>query len=202
MESRKNTESGRKAAESWTGPRTLSPQHIIAFFGDTNYINHAQIRYVCEINHSPSGATRPRVSRFIVPIGHDLSNTCTLVQESFQHMYSLVVRSTFSLIRCTHTHIHLHTLTTLTHTGSDHLTLLTEHGDIYTLGCAEQGQLGRVPECFSSRGGRKEPLSFSDQTLSGSGSRKEQENPNSRTFSAVLTTPLRPHREGRCMYGD
>ena len=56
----------------------LSPQHIIAFFGDTNYINHAQIRYVCEINHSPSGATRPRVSRFIsvyVPIGHDLSNT-------------------------------------------------------------------------------------------------------------------------------
>ena len=78
MESRKNTESGRKAAESWTGPRTLSPQHIIAFFGDTNYINHAQIRYVCEINHSPSGATRPRVSRFIsvyVPIGHDLSNT-------------------------------------------------------------------------------------------------------------------------------
>ena len=87
-----------------------------------------------------------------------------LVHERFQHMYSLVVRSTFSLIRCTHTHsltthththIHLHTLTTLTHTGSDHLTLLTEHGDIYTLGCAEQGQLGRVPECFSSRGGRK-----------------------------------------------
>ena len=29
------------------GPRTLSPQHIIAFFGDTNYINNAQIRYVC-----------------------------------------------------------------------------------------------------------------------------------------------------------
>ena len=75
MESRKSTESGRKAAESWTGPRTLSPQHIIAFFGDTNDINHAQIRYVCEINHSPSGATRPRVSRFIsvyIPIGHDL----------------------------------------------------------------------------------------------------------------------------------
>ena len=78
MESRKNTESGRKAAESWTGPRTLSPQHIIAFFGDTNYINHAQIRYVCEINHSPSGATRPRVLHFIsvyVPIGHDSLHT-------------------------------------------------------------------------------------------------------------------------------
>ena len=57
-------------------------QHIIAFFGDTNYINHAQIRYVCEINHSPSGATRPRVLRFFsvyVPIGHDLSNTYILV---------------------------------------------------------------------------------------------------------------------------
>ena len=66
MEFRKSTESGRKAAESWTGLRTLSPQHIIAFFGDTNYINHAQIRYVCEINHSPLGATCPRVSRFIL----------------------------------------------------------------------------------------------------------------------------------------
>ena len=32
---------------------------------------------------------------------------------------------------------------------------LTEHGDICTFGCAEQGQLGRVSECFSSRGGRK-----------------------------------------------
>ena len=33
--------------------------------------------------------------------------------------------------------------------------ILTDQGDLYTLGCAEQGQLGRVPECFSSRGGRK-----------------------------------------------
>ena len=39
--------------------------------------------------------------------------------------------------------------------GSDHVVFLTEHNDIYTFGCAEQGQLGRVPECFSSRGGRK-----------------------------------------------
>ena len=92
----------------------------------------------------------------MIVAGYLYIHVYTLVHEGFQHMYSLVVRSTFSLIRCTHTHIHLHTLTTLTHTGSDHLTLLTEHGDIlYTLGCAEQGQLGRVPECFSSRGGRK-----------------------------------------------
>ena len=33
--------------------------------GDTNYIKHAQIRYVYAIKHSPSGATRPRVSCFI-----------------------------------------------------------------------------------------------------------------------------------------
>ena len=39
--------------------------------------------------------------------------------------------------------------------GSDHVVILTEQGEIYTFGCAEQGQLGRVPECFSSRGGRK-----------------------------------------------
>ena len=88
---------------------------------------------------------------FLQVLNNGWVSICTLVHESI--MYSLVVRSTFSLIRCTHTHIHLHTHTT--HTGSDHLTLLTEHGDIYTLGCAEQGQLGRVPECFSSRGGRK-----------------------------------------------
>ena len=39
--------------------------------------------------------------------------------------------------------------------GSDHVVILTDQGDILTFGCAEQGQLGRVPECFSSRGGRK-----------------------------------------------
>lgn len=39
--------------------------------------------------------------------------------------------------------------------GTDHLVCLTEDGEIYTAGCAEQGQLGRVAECFSQRGGRK-----------------------------------------------
>lgn len=39
--------------------------------------------------------------------------------------------------------------------GNDHVALLTANGDIITFGCAEQGQLGRVPEIFSSRGGRK-----------------------------------------------
>lgn len=39
--------------------------------------------------------------------------------------------------------------------GGDHLLCLTEKGEIYSCGCAEQGQLGRVAECFSVRGGRK-----------------------------------------------
>lgn len=39
--------------------------------------------------------------------------------------------------------------------GSDHLAVLKEDGSLYTLGCAEQGQLGRVPSYFSLRGGRK-----------------------------------------------
>ena len=39
--------------------------------------------------------------------------------------------------------------------GADHLVCLTQDGQVYTCGCAEQGQLGRVAEIFSNRGGRK-----------------------------------------------
>ncbi|XP_031708307.1 regulator of chromosome condensation [Anarrhichthys ocellatus] len=39
--------------------------------------------------------------------------------------------------------------------GNDHLVLVTLAGNLYTSGTAEQGQLGRVPEHFSDRGGRK-----------------------------------------------
>ena len=39
--------------------------------------------------------------------------------------------------------------------GADHLVALTNKGEIFTMGNAEQGQLGRVAECFSYRGGRK-----------------------------------------------
>lgn len=39
--------------------------------------------------------------------------------------------------------------------GSDHLVCLTDEGSIYTLGSGEQGQLGRIAECFSARGGRR-----------------------------------------------
>lgn len=39
--------------------------------------------------------------------------------------------------------------------GNDHLVMLTDDGDLYTLGCGEQGQLGRVPELFANRGGRQ-----------------------------------------------
>nr|XP_032817665.1 regulator of chromosome condensation-like isoform X5 [Petromyzon marinus] len=39
--------------------------------------------------------------------------------------------------------------------GNDHLVLLSESRQIYTLGCGEQGQLGRVAEMFANRGGRR-----------------------------------------------
>uniref|UniRef100_A0A2K6UYZ8 Regulator of chromosome condensation n=1 Tax=Saimiri boliviensis boliviensis TaxID=39432 RepID=A0A2K6UYZ8_SAIBB len=39
--------------------------------------------------------------------------------------------------------------------GNDHLVMLTADGDLYTLGCREQGQLGRVPELFANRGGQQ-----------------------------------------------
>ncbi|NXG52567.1 RCC1 protein, partial [Psilopogon haemacephalus] len=39
--------------------------------------------------------------------------------------------------------------------GNDHLVMLTLEGDLFTCGCGEQGQLGRVPEVFANRGGRK-----------------------------------------------
>ncbi|NXJ71359.1 RCC1 protein, partial [Rostratula benghalensis] len=39
--------------------------------------------------------------------------------------------------------------------GNDHLVMLTVDGDLFTCGCGEQGQLGRVPALFANRGGRK-----------------------------------------------
>ncbi|XP_064607335.1 regulator of chromosome condensation-like [Liolophura sinensis] len=39
--------------------------------------------------------------------------------------------------------------------GGNHLVCLSTDSNIYTCGCAEQGQLGRVAQCFSNRGGRK-----------------------------------------------
>ncbi|MBN3310910.1 RCC1 protein, partial [Amia calva] len=39
--------------------------------------------------------------------------------------------------------------------GNDHLVMLTLNGDLFSSGCGEQGQLGRVPERFTNRGGRK-----------------------------------------------
>uniref|UniRef100_A0A3Q0QSR6 Regulator of chromosome condensation 1 n=1 Tax=Amphilophus citrinellus TaxID=61819 RepID=A0A3Q0QSR6_AMPCI len=39
--------------------------------------------------------------------------------------------------------------------GNDHMVMVTLEGNLYSSGSAEQGQLGRVPEHFSNRGGRK-----------------------------------------------
>ena len=38
--------------------------------------------------------------------------------------------------------------------GVDHIALLTESGQLHTLGNAEQGQLGRVGARYASRGGQ------------------------------------------------
>lgn len=38
--------------------------------------------------------------------------------------------------------------------GQDHLVCLTEEGRLLTMGCGEQGQLGRIAERFSKDGGR------------------------------------------------
>lgn len=39
--------------------------------------------------------------------------------------------------------------------GNDHLVMLTNRGEVYTCGCPEQGQLGRVPERGASREARQ-----------------------------------------------
>ena len=39
--------------------------------------------------------------------------------------------------------------------GSDHLVMLGREGQVWTMGNAEQGQLGRVGEMFAHRGGRR-----------------------------------------------
>ena len=129
--------------------------------------------------------------------------TCTLVHESFQHMYSLVVYVVLSVSPDVHAHIHLHTLSPHSHTQAATTLPYLRSTETYTPSAVlSRANLVAYPNASAHEEVERAPLSFSDQTLSGSGSRKEQENPNSRTFSAVLTTPLRPHREGRCMYGD
>ncbi|KAK2082250.1 Regulator of chromosome condensation [Saguinus oedipus] len=39
--------------------------------------------------------------------------------------------------------------------GNDHLVMLTADGDLYTLDCGDQGQLGCVPELFANPGGQQ-----------------------------------------------
>ncbi|XP_069751457.1 regulator of chromosome condensation isoform X2 [Narcine bancroftii] len=39
--------------------------------------------------------------------------------------------------------------------GNDHLVMLSLDGEIFTSGCGEQGQLGRIAACFTNRGGRR-----------------------------------------------
>ncbi|XP_054856050.1 regulator of chromosome condensation [Eublepharis macularius] len=39
--------------------------------------------------------------------------------------------------------------------GSHHLALVSTEGHLYTCGCGDNGQLGRVPQIFTARGGRR-----------------------------------------------
>nr|XP_056702422.1 regulator of chromosome condensation [Euleptes europaea] len=39
--------------------------------------------------------------------------------------------------------------------GSHHLALVSKEGSLYTCGCGDNGQLGRVPQIFTARGGRR-----------------------------------------------
>ncbi|XP_062365032.1 regulator of chromosome condensation isoform X4 [Cinclus cinclus] len=81
--------------------------------------------------------------------------------------------------------------------GNDHLVMLTVDGDLFTCGCGEQGQLGRVPALFANRGGRKglrEWIWFSESgcwspSLSLSGAKGEEAKCASRTLSAGPISP-------------
>ena len=39
--------------------------------------------------------------------------------------------------------------------GADHLLILSSNGSLHSLGCAEQGQLGRISLRFADRGSRR-----------------------------------------------
>ncbi len=39
--------------------------------------------------------------------------------------------------------------------GADHLLILSSNGALHSLGCAEQGQLGRISLRFADRGSRR-----------------------------------------------
>ena len=39
--------------------------------------------------------------------------------------------------------------------GADHLLILASNGALHSLGCAEQGQLGRISSRFADRGSRR-----------------------------------------------
>lgn len=90
-------------------------------------------------------------------------DTCTEYQETFVY-FSLFLQDSngpFGLVKCnpslTPELVYSSTFNKALKivSGSDHVVILTEQGDLYTFGCGEQGQLGRIPECFSTRGGRK-----------------------------------------------
>lgn len=89
------------------------------------------------------------------------SNTCKEYQEMFVSLCLQDSNGPFGLVKCNPSFAPELVYTSTFNkalkivSGSDHVVILTEQGDLYTFGCGEQGQLGRIPECFSTRGGRK-----------------------------------------------
>eukprot|EP00051_Salpingoeca_urceolata_P035574 m.30444 g.30444 ORF g.30444 m.30444 type:complete len:454 (+) comp9436_c0_seq1:143-1504(+) len=67
--------------------------------------------------------------------------------------------------------------------GADHIAILAENGKVYTMGCGEQGQLGRVSQRFSERDSRRE--------LSGYDTPAALE--KAHTTLAAVRDLLRPH---------
>ena len=76
---------------------------------------HTHVCNVCVLRSVASKNLCDVATMCMIVAGYLYIHVYTLVHEGFQHMYSLVVRSTFSLIRCTHTHSLAHTRHTHTH---------------------------------------------------------------------------------------
>ncbi|PIK59312.1 putative regulator of chromosome condensation [Apostichopus japonicus] len=85
--------------------------------------------------------------------------------------------------------------------GNDHLAMLTDQGDIYTIGCGSQGQIGRIAECFSIRGGRKGLSLLLEPALVIRPKIRGQGKCFSKTSGALLTVPSRESEEVAFMAG-
>lgn len=71
--------------------------------------------------------------------------------------------------------------------GADHLVILTQHGEVYTAGNSEHGQLGRVSKYNCERGGRRGCDMLLEPALVRFGLKRELK--GHRQIEDVFTTP-------------